>query len=167
MPVISVLAIFLVPMNFTKKVRICLLDSGLDLETDDNTDINLDLNVNTIFPDRIYLKWKDPAWKDPCLPQLGQGGAGKHKCYSIEFRGRLCSDSRRTMYQQELTTEPVTSCLGVPLLLTQKPETKGPTTRSKLREPPSSNNCPSGKLSDSDSDLALEKQRCVKTRSLV
>ena len=83
MPVASV-AIFPAHTNFTKKIRTCLLDSGLDLETDDNNDINLDLNADTIFPDWIYLKW----WKDPdkagCLPQRGQGGAGKRKVLQLK-----------------------------------------------------------------------------------
>ena len=63
MPVTSArIAIF--PAH-TNKICTGVLDSGLDLETDDNNDINLDLNANTIFPDRIYLKlWKDPDKAD-------------------------------------------------------------------------------------------------------
>ena len=83
MPVISVLAIFLVPMNFTKKVRICLLDSGLDLETDENDDINLDLNTDTIFPARDRIRSLPQAMEGSrqsgCSPQRGQEGAGKRK----------------------------------------------------------------------------------------
>ena len=33
------------------------------------------------------------------------------------------------------------------------------------KQVPSSGNCPSGNLSDSDCDLAPDKRRCVKTRS--
>ena len=44
---------------------------------------------------------------------------------------------RNDLLEPEPTTEPVTSCLGhrlgVPALSTQKPETKGPTTRCKFR----------------------------------
>ena len=64
------------------------------------------------------------------------------KCYSIEFSGRHCSDTaqercatekRNDLLGPEQTTELVTSCLGVPVLSTQKLETKGPTKRSKFR----------------------------------
>ena len=57
------------------------------------------------------------------------------KCYSIEFSGRHCSDTaqercatekRNDLLGPEPTTELVTSCLGVPVLSTQKPETKSP-----------------------------------------
>ena len=66
------------------------------------------------------------------------------KCYSIEFSGKFCSNTadqrctaekRNDLLGREYTTEQVTSWLGlgVPVPLTQKPETKGPTTRSKFR----------------------------------
>ena len=64
-------------------------------------------------------------------------------CYSIEFSGKLCFDTdderctaekRNDLLGPEPTTEPVTSCLGVPVLSTQKPETKGPTTRASSVE---------------------------------
>ena len=63
------------------------------------------------------------------------------KCrYSIEFSGELCretADGRCTTEKSndllgpEPTTEPVTSCQGVPVLLTQKLKITSPTTRSK------------------------------------
>ena len=104
--------------------------------------INLDLNADTIFPVRIYLKrWKDPdeagARHNEVKEELESA-----KCYSIEFSGKLCSDTaegrctiekRNVLLEPEPTTEQVISCLGVPVLSTQKPETKGPTTRSKFR----------------------------------
>ena len=61
--------------------------------------------------------------------------------------------------------EPVTSCLGAPVLSTQKPETRqGPYDAKQVQ---SSGNYLPGKLSDSDSDLASDKCRCGKTRWLV
>ena len=62
--------------------------------------------------------------------------------YSIEFSGKLCSDTaderctaekRNDLLGPEPTTEPMISCLGVPVPSTQKSEIKGPTTRSKFR----------------------------------
>ena len=78
---------------------------------------------------------------------------------------RCTTEKRNDLLGPEPTTEPVTSCLCVPVPSTQKPETKGPTREASL----SSGNCPSlsGKLSDSDSDHTLDKRRCVKSRSLV
>ena len=96
MPVVSV-AIFPAHTNITTKIRTGLLDSGLDLETDDNNNVNLDLNADTIFLYRIYLKW----WKDPdkagarhneVKEELDSESA---KCCSIEFSGRLCSDTAK------------------------------------------------------------------------
>ena len=64
------------------------------------------------------------------------------KCYSIEFGRKLCSDTaderctvekRNDLLGPEHTTDLVTSCVGVPALSTQKPETKGSETRSKFR----------------------------------
>ena len=40
---------------------------------------------------------------------------------------------RNDLLEQEPTTEPLTSCLVVPVLLTRKSETKGPTTRRRFR----------------------------------
>ena len=136
MSVVSV-AIFLAHTNFNTKTR-----TGL-LETDDDNAINLDLNADTIFPDRIYLKrWKDPDKADVRHNEVKEELESAKCCGSIECSGRLCSDTaegrcttekRNDLLEPEPTTEPVTSCLGVPVLSTQKPETKGPTTRSKSR----------------------------------
>ena len=95
---------------------------------------------STIFPDRIYLKrWKDPDKVDVCHNEVREE-LESSKCCSIEFSGRLCSDKakgRCTIEKQNdllepETTEPMTSCLGVPVpvLSTQKPETRGPTTEA-------------------------------------
>ena len=121
--------------NFMTKICTCLL------ETDEYSAINLYLNANTIIPDRVYLKpWKDPGKADAQQIKVREE-LGNVKCYSIEFRGNLCSDTadegctaekRNDLLGQELTTEPVTSCLGVPVPSTQKPEFKGPTTQSKF-----------------------------------
>ena len=131
MPVVSV-AIFLAHTNFNTKTR-----TGL-LETDDDNAINLDLNADTIFPDRIYLKrWKDPDKADVRHNEVKEE-LESAKCCSIKFNIRLCSDKAEgrctteksnDLLEPEPTTEPVTSCLGVPVLATQKPESKGPTTR--------------------------------------
>ena len=137
MPVVSV-AIFLAHTNFNTKTR---RRTGL-LETDDDNAINLDINSDTIFLDRIYLKrWKDPGKEDVRHNEVKEE-LESAKCCSIEFSGRLCSDKeeerctikkRNDLLEPEPTAEPVTSCLGVPVLSTQKPETKGPTTRGKSR----------------------------------
>ena len=134
--VVSV-AIFPKDTNFITKIRTSLLETG------DNNTVNLDLNADTIFPDRIYLKqWEDPARADDRHIKVKEE-LESAKCYSIEFSGRLCSDiederctaeKRNDLLEPEPTTEPVTSCLGVPVLSTHKPETKGPTTRSKARQ---------------------------------
>ena len=115
--------------NFMTKICTCLL------ETDEYSAINLYLNANTIIPDRVYLKW----WKDPVKADARHNEVKEElesaKCYSIEFSGRLCSDTdderyttekRKDLLEPEPTTEPVTSCLSVPVLSTQKPETKSP-----------------------------------------
>ena len=134
MPVVSV-AIFPAHTNFNTKTR-----TG-PLETDDDKAISLDLNADIIFPDRIYLKrWKDPDKADARHNEVREE-LESVKCCSIEFSEKLCSDEaegrctteKRNDLEPEPTTEPVTSCLGVPVLSTQKPETKGPTTRSKSR----------------------------------
>ena len=81
-PVVSV-AIFPAHTNFTTKICTGLLDSGLDLETDENDDINLDLNTDTIFPARDRIRSLPQAMEGSrqsgCSPQRGQEGAGKRK----------------------------------------------------------------------------------------
>ena len=62
-----------------------------------------------------------------------------------------------------MSTEPVTSCLGVPVPSTESGD-EGPYDAKQV---PSSGNYLSEKLSDSDSDLAPDKRQYVKTRSLV
>ena len=109
--------------------KIC---TGL-LESDDNNAINLDLNADTIIAiqDRVYLKrWKDPDKEDARHNEVREE-LESVKCYSIEFRGKLWSDTaderctdekRNDLLGPEPTTEPVTSCIGAPVLSTQKPE---------------------------------------------
>ena len=77
---------------------------------------------------------------------------------------RCTAEKRDDSLGPEPTKEPATSCLGVPVPSTQKPEIQGPTTRSKSRR--AATVLP-GKLSGSDSDADSDKRRCVKTRSLV
>ena len=113
MPVASV-AIFPAHTNFTTKIRSCLLET--ECLTDDNNAINLDLNADTIIPDRIYLKrWKDPD-KAGARHNKVKEELESAKCYSIEFSGRLCSDTDKEqctakkhndLLGQEPTTEPV------------------------------------------------------------
>ena len=118
-PVVSV-AIFLKNTNF-----IATILAGL-LETDDDNTVNLrlDINADTFFPDRVYLKqWKDPD-KAGARHIKVKEELESVKCCSIEFSGRLCSDTagerctaekRNDLLGPEPTTEPVTSCLGAPL----------------------------------------------------
>ena len=119
-PVVSV-AIFPAHTNFTTKIR-----TGPSLiETDDDNTINLDLNADTTFPDRVYLKrWKDPDKADARHNEVKEE-LESAKCYSIEFSGRLCSDTAEgrcstekcnDLLEPKQTTEPVTSGLGVPVL---------------------------------------------------
>ena len=77
MPVVSVAIV----TNFFTKIRTGLLDSGLDLETDDNNDINLDLNATLSFLTRSTssggrIQTKLMVASDS---PRGQGEAGKRK----------------------------------------------------------------------------------------
>ena len=114
----------------------------LQQSTSPTTEHHLSDRVYLHLSDRVYLKrWKD---HDPDKGDARHNAVKEElesvKCYSIEFSGKLRSDTegershgtaekRNDLLGSEPTTEPVTSCLGVPVLSTQKPETKGPTTR--------------------------------------
>ena len=145
MHVVSV-PIFPAHTNFNTKIR-----TGL-LETDDDNAINLDFNVDTIFADRIYLKrWKDPEKADARHNEVKEVLEGA-KCYSIEFSGRLCSDTAEgrcttekcnDLLEPEPTTEPVTSSLGVRCTCAIDTEARdqGPYDAKQV---PSNGNCPFG-----------------------
>ena len=96
--------------------------------------------------------------------------------YSIEFSGKLCSDTaderctaekRNDLLGPEPTTEQVTSCLGVPVLLTQKAETKGPTMRSKLSRASLSATCWDEELRALTTGLRLQWQPEGQSRVIV
>ena len=75
--------------NFITEIR-----TGLIEAVDDNA-INLDLNADTIVPDRVRLKrWKDPGpdKADARHVKVKEELAGA-KCCSVEFSGKLCSDT--------------------------------------------------------------------------
>ena len=101
-PVVPV-AIFPRNTNFATKIR-----NGL-LETKDNNAIKPDLNANTIFPERVYLKrWKDPDKADARHKEVKEEPESV-KCYSIEFGGKLCSDTGDERCTTEMRTRLMTS----------------------------------------------------------
>jgi len=123
--------------DLIKTTRIQLL--GAD---DDHA---VDLDAGAILRNPLHSKrWKEPDKTNAqCMEHEEELDCDT--CRSIElgrifgiFRDntevvRCTSGKRHDLPGPEPTTEPVTSYLGVPVPSTQKPETKGPTTRSKSR----------------------------------
>ena len=84
-----VLSVAIFPKDTNFITKIC---TG-HLEADGNNAVNLNLNADTIFPDRVYLKrWKDPDKADARLIKVKEE-LESAKCHSIEFSGKLCSNT--------------------------------------------------------------------------
>ena len=145
-PVVSV-AIFAKDTNFITPL----------LETDDDNAINLNLNADTVFPDWIYLKrWKDHDKADARHVKVKEE-LDNIACFSIEFSGKLCSDTADERCTAEKRNDLLADDNGasdvVPRCTCAIDTKTGDQGPYDVKQVPSSGNCLSGKLSDLTSTM--------------